>query len=81
MQGRNEVGKREHNSPGSESLWGAKSLRGAPKSTNNVTNTFFDTVHLLPKDLRFEHEGAKLASCPGRHLALLRPRFYINKLC
>jgi len=37
---------------------------GAPKSPNNVTSTFFNTVHLLLKDLRFEHGGAKLASCP-----------------
>jgi len=42
-----------HNFPGTESLWGAKSLRGAPKNPNNVTNTFFNTAHLLPKDLRF----------------------------
>ena len=30
-------------------------------------------MHLLPKDLKFEHGGAKLASCPGRHLAWLCP--------
>ena len=46
---------------------------GAPKSPNNVTSTFFNTVHLVPKDLRFEHGGVKLASCPGRHLSSLRP--------
>jgi len=34
---------------------------------------FFKTVHLLPKDLRFEHGGAKLVSCPKRHLTSLRP--------
>jgi len=46
---------------------------GAEKS-NNITNTFFNTVHLVPKDLGFEHEGgAKLASCPERHLTSLRP--------
>jgi len=44
---------------------GAESLRGAPKSSNNVTSTFFNTIHLLPKDSRFEHGGAKLASCPS----------------
>ena len=42
-----------HNFPGAESLWGAKSLRGAPKNPNNVTSTFFNTAHMLPKDLRF----------------------------
>jgi len=46
---------------------------GSPKSPNNVTSTFFNTVHLLPKDLRFEHGGAKLAPCPGRCLTSLRP--------
>jgi len=56
-----------HNSPGAESL------QGAPKSPNNVTSTFFNTVHLLQKDLMFEHGGAKLVSCPGRHLTSLRP--------
>jgi len=25
----------------------------------------------LAKDLRFEHRGAKLASCPGRHLTFV----------
>ena len=45
----------------------------APKSPNNVTCTFFNTVHLLLEDLRFENGGAKVASCPGRHLTTLRP--------
>jgi len=57
MQGRNEG---ENISPGAESL------RGLPKSSNNVASTFFNTVHLLPKDLRFEHGAVKLASMtPG----------------
>jgi len=51
-------------------------LRGTiprvPKSPNKVTSTFFNTVHLLPKDLRFEHGGAKLDVCPVRHLTSLR---------
>jgi len=33
----------------------------------------FSTVHSLPKDLKFEHGGAKLVSCPRRYLTLLRP--------
>ena len=45
---------------------------GAPKSPNNVTSTFFNTVHLLSKDIKFEHGGAKLASCPGRCPTSLR---------
>jgi len=46
---------------------------GAPKSPNNVICTSFNKVHLLPKVLRFEHSGVKLASCPGRHLTSLPP--------
>jgi len=45
----------------------------APKCPDNVTGTFFNTVYLVRKDLRFEHGGAKLASCLGRHLTSLRP--------
>jgi len=45
----------------------------APKRRNSVANTFLNTVHLLPKDLRFEHGGAKLASCPCRHLTSVHP--------
>jgi len=52
-QGRNEGGKEGHNSPGTESL------REALKTPNNVTTTFFNTVHLLPKDLRFKHGDAR----------------------
>ena len=66
-QRRNDGGQEGCNSPGTESLlW-------AQKSPNNVESTFFDTVYLLPKDLRFENGGAKLASCSGCHLTLLRP--------
>ena len=52
----------------------------APKSPNNVRSTFFNTVNLLPKELRFEHGGAKLASCPRRHLTSLRPWYHIDKI-
>jgi len=47
--------------------------RDAPKSTNNVSSNFFITTRLLLKDLRFKHGGAKLVSCPGRHLTSVRP--------
>jgi len=46
---------------------------GGPTSHNNVISTFFNAAHLLPKGLRFEHGGAKLLSCPRRHLTSLRP--------
>ena len=84
--GRNEGRKGDIIPRGAESLWGRQItagsvewLRGAPKSPNNVTNAFFSTVHLLPKDLRFEHGAAKLASCPGRHLTSLRTLFNSHK--
>jgi len=59
--------------PGPRITLGALNDCGAPKNPNNVTRTFFNTVHFLPEDLRFENGGAKLASCPERHLASLRP--------
>jgi len=65
-QGRNDGGARGEQYPGAESL------RGAPKSPNNVISTFFNTVNFIPKDLRFKYGGAKLASCPGRRLTALR---------
>ena len=39
---------------------GTESPRGVPKSPNNVTSTFFNTVNLLQKELRFEHGGGHL---------------------
>jgi len=45
---------------------------GGAEKVHNITSTFFNTVHLLCKNLRFEHGGAKLASCPGSHLTLSR---------
>jgi len=38
-----------------ESLQGAKLLLEAPKSPNNVTSIFFNTVNLPSKELRFDH--------------------------
>ena len=50
---------RGHNSTGTDSLpW-------ALKRPNNVTSTFFNTVHMLPKDLRFEHGAPNLLTVPG----------------
>ena len=47
----------------------------APKRPNNVASTFFNTVHLLMKHLRFEHVRAKLVYCSGCHLTSVRPCF------
>ena len=54
----------------------AEWLRGAPKNPNNVASTFFNTVHLLHKDLSLEHGGANFAPCLGRHLTSLHPWLY-----
>jgi len=51
-----------------EILRGRRIIAVTPKNPNNVTRTFFNTVYLLPKDLRFENGGAKLASCTEHHL-------------
>jgi len=71
--GCNQGGHRGNNSQGAKSRWERRMTAGASKSPNNVTSIFFNAVHLLPKDLRFEHWCAKVASCPGRHLTSLRP--------
>jgi len=47
--------------------------RGAPKSPNNVTNTFFNTAHLLPRDLRFEHGGHPTCFLPRAPSSLVTP--------
>ena len=56
----------------------AKSLRGASKSPNSVTSTFYNAAHLLPKGFRFDHGGAKLTSCPECYLTSLRPWTWVN---
>ena len=66
VQGRNEGNKGEKCS-------GRQINIGAPKIPSNVASTFFNTAHLLLKDLRFEHGVAKLVSCHGRHLTSVRP--------
>jgi len=50
----------------------------APKRPNNVASAFFNTVYLLPKDLRFERGYAKLDSCLGRHLTSILPWFWFT---
>jgi len=45
---------------------GGRTCPDAEKLT--MSQVLSSTAHLLPEDLRFEHRGAKLVSCPGRHL-------------
>jgi len=61
------------NAPCAESL-------GVQNSLNNVASTFFNTVHLLQKDFRFEHVGTILVSFPGRHLSSVRPCLSLQHL-
>jgi len=51
-------GAREQNSPGAKSLL-------VTKKSQQCHKHFFKTAHLLPRDIRFEHRGVKLVSCPG----------------
>jgi len=46
----------------------------APKSPNNVTSTFFNTPHLLPKDIRFEQGTPNLLLAPGA----ISPRYAMS---
>jgi len=53
-----------------------------PKRPNNVTSrpilsSIQYSLHLLLKDLWFEHGGATLTSCPGRHPTSLRVTFLL----
>jgi len=57
--------------------------RWTPKSPNNAASTLFNTVHLFPKDLRFEGGtwwGRQTCFCPGHHIASLRPWLSFNEL-
>jgi len=73
-QGQNEGREREHNS-------GAPNQRGgARKSPNNVTSTFFNTVHLLPEDLGFEHGAPSNLVTTLLDLSLFGFRSSLNSL-
>jgi len=50
----------QNHSGGAEILRLRRMIAGAPKNPNDITRTSFNTVHLLPEDLRFENGGAKL---------------------
>jgi len=67
-QGRNEGEKGDTIPQATNHYWGTEKSQQSHKYF-----LFVNIVHLLSKNLRFEHGGAKLASCPGRHLTSLRP--------
>ena len=69
-QERNEGGKVAQ-FPGRQVTMGRRITAGGDvEKTQQCHNASisFNTVHLLPKDLWFEHGDAKLASCPGLRL-------------
>ena len=74
-QERNEGGKGS-TIPRAPSHWGGRRLTAGGAKKSQLTSTFFNTVHLLPKDLRFKYGGTKLASFPGRQLNSLRPWYW-----
>jgi len=59
VQGCNGGGTRREQFPS------ADSLRRAPKSPQNITNTSFSAVNLRPKEVRFEHGAPNLLLAPG----------------
>jgi len=67
-QGRNEG----HNYPRAQNHFGAPNHCGGRRKDPTMSQILFSTPHLLLKDLRFEHEGVKLVSCPWRPLTSLR---------
>jgi len=71
QQGRNK-GSRGRNFRAAN-LWGRRMIAVTAKDPNNVTRTFFNTVHWLSKDLRFENGGVKFASWHGHHLPRYPP--------
>jgi len=60
IQGRNEGGREAHSS-GAESLWGRR-------KSQQCHNYFLQYSTFASRRLQFRTWGAKLASCPGRHL-------------
>jgi len=54
------MGEKGAQIPGCQFTGGAEFLLEAPKSPNNVTSTFFNTINLPSKELRFDRRDAKL---------------------
>jgi len=66
-----------------EQFLGRRMTAGDEKSQKcHITSTFFNTVHMLPKNFRSEHGGAKLASWHMRDLtSLCLCRFRLISTC
>ena len=64
--GLTRVGGKEGAIPRAPNHYGsAEWLWGLPKSPNNAASSFFNALHLLPKDLRFENGAPNLLLAPG----------------
>jgi len=81
-------GQGGHNSPGAKSLWGhwitaAPNDCGGRRKVPTMSQVLSSMQYMCfgKKDLRFEHGGAKLASCPRCHLTSLRPCSRNSGLC
>ena len=73
-QGRNDGGQTGARFPRRRITRGsAPNDWGVAEKSQQFHSTFFNIIYLPYEDLKFEFVGAKLASCPGRHLTSLRP--------
>jgi len=61
--------------------YGAPNHCGYAEKSQHCHNYFLQCSTFAPKSLRFEHGGAKLASCPGHHLTSLRPWWWLRNKC
>ena len=67
------ITRARNHSGGTEILKGHQMIAGAPKNPNNVTRTFFNAIHLLPEDLRFENGGCQTCFLPRAQSNLVTP--------
>ena len=56
-----------------EQFPGRRITAGGTEKSQQCQKCFLQCSAFAPKDIRFEHRGAKLFCCPGRQLASLRP--------
>jgi len=80
IRGVTSVGQGGSNFPGAGPLWGRRMAAGGAEKSQQCHKYFLQRRTFACKDLRLEHGGAKLASCPGRHLTSLCP-WWLRKTC
>jgi len=67
------IAAREARFPGRPVTMGVPNDYRVAEKSQQYHKHFLQYTHLIPKYLRLERGGAKLACCPGRHLTSLRP--------